>query len=79
MIGKKEELPPVKVGNHFHTGPVHILKDAFQMHNVFKVGYRPTIFHGEVSFIRRKLSITPICCVGLRCSWYIIKNDEVRY
>jgi len=44
-IGKKEELPPMKVGSIFHVGPVYILKDAFQMWNVFKVGCRPTIFH----------------------------------
>ena len=44
-ISKKEELPPMKVGNIFHVGPIHILKDAFKMWNVFKVGCWPTIFH----------------------------------
>jgi hypothetical protein len=44
-IGKKEKLPPMKVSNIFHVRPVHILKDAFQMWNVFKVGCWPTICH----------------------------------
>ena len=23
--------------------------------------------------------LMPLCCLGLRCSWYIIKNDDVRF
>jgi len=34
-ISKKEELPPMKVGNIFHVWPVYILKDALKMWNVF--------------------------------------------
>ena len=44
-IGKKEKLPPMKVSNIFHVRPAHILKDAFQMWNMFKVGCELTICH----------------------------------
>jgi hypothetical protein len=44
-IDQKEKLPPMKVSNIFHVRPVHILKDAFQMWNMFKVGCELTICH----------------------------------
>jgi hypothetical protein len=34
MISKKEELPPMNLGNIFHVWPGYILKDAFKMWNI---------------------------------------------
>jgi hypothetical protein len=45
MIGKKENLPPMKVSDIFHVWPVYVLKNLFYLWNMIKVGCWWTVCH----------------------------------